>query len=1343
MSQTAFPSNAAQPTNASLAVSDPSTGSDAETKRQARQNALADALEVQFSPDEVSGLQAQFARALPALLVSLIERRYLSELDPDDWVIAARHGDNARPLLREVTSLGRPENTEAWASALPHALSACHEPGHALVQVLHGTGARHRLFVGARRIIGDGARSTEDFLDAHASIMKAHVGGLQLGEIRRVDVAEAPDLTTFLENAPCLAVVTGIPSGRGPGGLPLDTQSVDRLVKAVGAGRYAVVTVAEPIAAERIDDAIDACRKLQSEVHAFVRRTVGRNTGGGTSVSRTESEEVSESKTAGVAASKWGAMVPLGVTGVTQLVAAAGAIAGHVAQEKRQEASAQTQYSMERYQAQHPGQTFGGGAVQMATLAAGVRAVGPVLSVLTAGFPLLSAVVNIGGAALTTYVSKTEQATAGKSQNVSESESWGESGSVELLDANAAFCEKLLEDHIARLQEAKSGGWWQTSVYTAGENEAVVWAVSGALRALCAGPTSALDPLRTHILPPHLLREAVVRGQTLTLTARDDNDDATPPNPRHPLGPPFETLGTCLHGGEAAILLNLPFSEIPGLPMRDLTDFSLSAPPSAPGTIPLGDLLDSLGRPLGGVAVTEGALNRHTFITGMTGYGKSNTAMQILFETYNTLGVPFLVLEPAKAEYRLLAQMPEFRDVLRVYSIGGATGLPFRLNPLAPVPGIPLSRHVDLLKAVFNASFPMYAGMPYVLEEAIIEVYRDRGWSLSETDNPHLSPRSSMDERSALTPSLEDLYDKIEVVLKRRNYGQEIHQNMGAALRSRLRSLMMGNKGLVFNTRRATPLRDLFEVPCIIELKNLGDDEEKAFVMALLFTFLYEYAEVRQRDIPLEKRGKRLGHLTLIEEAHRLLTATHGSGGTSETGDPKGKAVTMFTDMLAEMRAYGEGFVIADQIPTKLAPETLKNSNLKIVHRLAAPDDREITGACLNLNSAQIRHLNNLKQGEAIVHNERLGEAALVQIVNFKDLRAPIVDEDALQKLLDAQEASNPLSLMRDGGCVACPAPCKFFARYRDMEENERAPLAAPLRRVWEGLAVHALNLANADASSETTPVADTDEASRAWAEWRAWRTQLAGGAAPSLTAGATPAALVGLTYCAATRLAHDWLQDALKARGALWGRAALTPTDRLACEHAARALGLLTMAWIKASDAAADATETAAVPPDAQTAWDTARATVNAALFASPPRDRGGCPACPARCRMLPFVAAYQPALAKVVQAELSKTASGAETARGVCQTVSGANGATIPFLARRAGDERLRRDFAYCVLANTPPARANDAAETARRDAALSALRGDDAFPPEAPPAAAPAFPVADPLAQWRANLPIVPGA
>jgi hypothetical protein len=186
---------------------------------------------------------------------------------------------------------------------------------------------------------------------------------------------------------------------------------------------------------------------------------------------------------------------------------------------------------------------------------------------------------------------------------------------------------------------------------------------------------------------------------------------------------------------------------------------------------------------------------------------------------------------------------------------------------------------------------------------------------------------------------------------------------MGAALRSRLRSLMLGAKGETLDVRRSVAAEDLFGGPCVIELRNLGDDDDRSFVMALLLCLLYEHAEARQGD-----SAGRLLHLTLIEEAHRLLRAPRSSGGM-EGADAQAKAVTMFTDMLAEMRAYGEGFIVADQIPANLAPDIIKNSNVKIVHRLTAPDDRSAVAAATGLSDSQSQHLVALRPGTAVIHD--------------------------------------------------------------------------------------------------------------------------------------------------------------------------------------------------------------------------------------------------------------------------------------------------------------------------------------------------------------------------------------
>ncbi len=1147
-------------------------------------------------------LQLQLAEALPLMLVSLLERRYLTELEAHRWQLEAAPNDEARPLLREVTAMARPEHAEAWARAMPHVLTACHEPGHTLMMVLHGTGTRHRLYLGARRVPGAGARSTTDYLAAQASAFRAYFSGLSLGAVARLDDDGLPELASLLQTAPALAAITGIPSGRGAGrgagGLPVPLQSLDRLVRAVGDHRYALVVAAEPLPPLAVDGALDRCRRLRSEVHTYTRTSVVRSAGHTEGAGRTERPP----STTG-----WKAQAPTILVGLAVIPSIIGAFTG-------------------------------------------APAVGSLAQFLMSmGF--------FSNQQLTKRLMD-------DARQISTGESWSESSTVELLNTNAEACEHLLTQHIDRLQHGRSGGWWRMAVYVAAESEAGVRSVAAALRSLASGDASALDPIRPLFLPPHMLREAAERGQILGLRPREGEQG-------HPLGQPYDALATCVNSEELAVLVNLPQHELPGLPMRDMGEFALTAPPPTERCVTLGYLCDAQGRDLGPVTITDDVLNRHVFVTGTTGFGKTNTCMRLLLEAHTRLGVPFLVVEPAKAEYRRLVETRELRQRLRVFSIGGDSPRALRLNPLALVPGVPLGLHIDLLKAVFNASFAMFAGMPQVLEEAILDVYTERGWSLFTSENRFLRHRHTLDELAALTPCLEDLHDQIELVMIRKGYATEVRQNMGAALRSRLKGLMVGNKGLMLNTSRSTPLRDLFEHPTVIELKNLGDDEEKAFVMALIFARLYEHAEVRQRDIPASRRGT-LQHLTLIEEAHRLLRARPGQA-SAEVGDPRSKAVSMFTDMLAEMRAYGEGFIIADQVPTALAPETLKNSNLKIVHRLNDPHDRQIVGSSINLTERQIRHLNTLSPGFAVVHDERIGEAVLTHVARVKETQVPDLGEAQLRRSLAAVDPVERAYLFRHAGCAGCPAPCRYF--HRLVEAGGEAAHLEALRPCFEALLL--------------------DDAETAWALWAAWRGAAGSGdAARGRDRAAEAADAWGPTYCAAAQAAHRWLAELLLARmAALPGAAAgvaeqaglanqllpaeersLDPAQRLTRDRAARALAELLATWAVAPE----------LTEVARDAFAGARGRLIAVVAAAPPIERAGCAECPARCIAVHLVAPHVGRLGGGVAAKVADNVSADSRLHLIGRHVTG----NSPALARHAADGGRWRHLLYCLLVHTPVA-------------------------------------------------------
>jgi hypothetical protein len=420
-------------------------------------------------------------------------------------------------------------------------------------------------------------------------------------------------------------------------------------------------------------------------------------------------------------------------------------------------------------------------------------------------------------------------------------------------------------------------------------------------------------------------------------------------------------------------------------------------------------------------------LTRHVFVTGITGSGKTNTCFALLIEA-NKRSIPFLVIEPAKGEYRRLMSGPGMGakngiEGLRVYTLGDEMVSPFRINPFQFVPGMNLITHLDNLKAIFSASFPMYAAMPYLLEEAIVRVYEDRGWNLTSSRNSYCdmeaiveSWRSGQpDYRYAVhLPTLTDLMVKIDEVVTSKGYSEEVMKNYAAALKARLNSLLLGSKGAMLNTQRGIPYEDLFGHPTVLELRSMGDDDEKCFLMALLLTQLYEYQEQQALNKPV--RGLR--HLTVLEEAHRLLAQT-SHAGSPETANPRGKAVESFANMLAEIREYGEGFLVVDQTPAKLIPDVVKNTSSKILHRLAARDDREVMGDAMSMTDQQKLMPPALGVGEAILHTQDENKPILVKIANSKAGRQPASDGDIRAAMTDVRASHTAAEVEEALACMS------------------------------------------------------------------------------------------------------------------------------------------------------------------------------------------------------------------------------------------------------------------------------------------------------------------------------------
>lgn len=400
-----------------------------------------------------------------------------------------------------------------------------------------------------------------------------------------------------------------------------------------------------------------------------------------------------------------------------------------------------------------------------------------------------------------------------------------------------------------------------------------------------------------------------------------------------------------------------PRRELPGIRMVEAVRFDLT--PEQDGEIHLGSVLGDADEPLHGFSVTRDTLNRHGIVAGATGSGKSQTVRQLL-EQLHAAAVPWLVIEPAKAEYSAMAGRMD--APVAVIRPGDPNAIPAGINPLEPEPGFALQTHIDLVRALFLAAFDAVEPFPQVLSHALTRCYTDLGWDLvlGEPRRPGPPPRY---------PRLGDLHRSALQVVEAIGYGREVTDNVRGFIDVRLGALRLGTPGRFFDGRYRLDTAALLATDTVIEIEDIGTDTDKAFLIGVVLIRIAEHLRT-QRD---RRPAPGLAHVTVIEEAHRLLRR-------AETGSAAAHAVELFTALLAEIRAYGEGIIVAEQIPSKITPDVVKNTALKIVHRLPAAEDRELIGGSMNLSPAHSRHIVSLPPGRAVVFTDGMDRPIRIEV---------------------------------------------------------------------------------------------------------------------------------------------------------------------------------------------------------------------------------------------------------------------------------------------------------------------------------------------------------------------------
>ncbi|MCX5815166.1 MAG: DUF87 domain-containing protein [Proteobacteria bacterium] len=600
-----------------------------------------------------------------------------------------------------------------------------------------------------------------------------------------------------------------------------------------------------------------------------------------------------------------------------------------------------------------------------------------------------------------------ESSTKGTSETLLKNES--QSFSREIQNGLAMELEKITDYFIERMMQGFNAGFWETTVTFAAQDQISCDILGGSFIGELSKPSEKLYPARLYVAK-------IDKDKLLFLPKTDTN------NPIFP-----KSLCSYITSQELAQLSAPPSESLPGYEIKRMPALALTDTAST-GEIILGPIAD-YGSPIDGslMSLSKNDLNKHLFVCGLTGSGKTTTVKHILKSiTKKTNPVPFLVLESAKRDYRQLLADKVFRGLLadevsqelpadetlkhelKIFTIGDAMVSPIRFNPFYVQHGVHPLVHIDYLKAIFNASFSLYGPMPHIVEKCLHNIYLKRNWNLTTGLHPHFVDQKGyyteeaykQNEHYYCFPTLSDLRQEVDNYVKNElEYKGELQDNIRTAIIARIDSLSVGAKGLMFNTYDFYPMQELLKKSTIFEMENLADDDDKAFFVGLVLVLISEY---RQKDNLTVNPGSKiegLQHFLVIEEAHRLLKNVSTERTSEMMGNPKGKAVEVFCNVISEMRSLGQGVAVVEQIPSKISPDVIKNSNTKIVHRIVSKDDQSLLAGSLSISDVDALYLNRLKTGHALCHKE--GMERPVECIIYTDVKTHAFSDEKINKMME------------------------------------------------------------------------------------------------------------------------------------------------------------------------------------------------------------------------------------------------------------------------------------------------------------------------------------------------------
>ena len=536
---------------------------------------------------------------------------------------------------------------------------------------------------------------------------------------------------------------------------------------------------------------------------------------------------------------------------------------------------------------------------------------------------------------------------------------------ITFQDRRVKHYQNLLDKEIDRLQNALPYGLWSMGTYFIAEDDTTATALAGLYKGCIVGDDS--------------------NSQVFTVNNWCKHDDMTKfiaqlllacQHPRFVLPSNIEvSSGSLVSSKELAIHMSFPQSSVPGILVREETSFGREVKSRAglndENAITIGNILHLGEKSTLPVQLSLEELSKHTFVTGSTGSGKSNT-LYLIIDKLIKKGKKVLVIEPTKGDYRkVFGGMAD----MTVYSTRENEKNLLKINPFAFPEGIQVNEHIERLVEIFGVCWPMYAAMPAILKKSIICAYSACGWDIRKSECRH----------GRLFPTIAYVVIQLKKIIGSSEYSANTKGDYIGALQTRLESLQTGIYSTILSSSDCTDYEKLYDQNAIIDLHHIGSTETRSLLMAMLVLGLNEWrmsTNDDDMDLPLQ-------HVTVIEEAHNILprVSKHQS---QEGANVLGKSVEMIADVMSRIRTYGEGFIIVDQSPSAIDESAIRNTNTKIVMNLPDGEDCLIAGRAMSLTKdKQISKLSRLATGEAVVWQRGWNEAVLALVDEMSD-RVPL-----------------------------------------------------------------------------------------------------------------------------------------------------------------------------------------------------------------------------------------------------------------------------------------------------------------------------------------------------------------